>query len=180
MEEIETPTEKIVDQINEEAQEAKERWISWVALSTALLAVFAAVTALLAGNHANEAMIEQIQASDQWNYYQAKGIKASVLATRVEIAQALGKEAAAADREKLKQYGRDQEKISEKANELQHSSASHLAQHEILARGVTMFQVAIAIAAIAVLTRRPPFWFVGLAFGALGLVFLVWGLLPRR
>ena len=40
-----------------------------------------------------------------------------------------------------------------------------------------MFQVAIAIGAISVLTKRRGFWFVALAFGAFGVGFLVWGLI---
>jgi len=39
-----------------------------VALSTAILAVLAAIAGLLSGKHANEAMMNQIEASDQWNY----------------------------------------------------------------------------------------------------------------
>ena len=50
-----------------------------VALTAALLSVLAAITALFASHYANEAMIEQIQASDQWSFYQAKGIKSVVL-----------------------------------------------------------------------------------------------------
>ena len=39
-----------------------------------------------------------------------------------------------------------------------------------------MFQVAIAVAAISVLTKRRRFWFVCMAFGLVGLVLLVWGI----
>jgi hypothetical protein len=55
-------------------------------LSTAILAVLAAITGLLSGMHANEAMMDQIEASDQWNYYQAKSIKASVLDAKMSLA----------------------------------------------------------------------------------------------
>jgi hypothetical protein len=65
-EEIEDPTEKLHEAIQEEAREAREQWVLGVALSTAILAVLAAVSSLLAGHHSNEALIEQIQASDQW------------------------------------------------------------------------------------------------------------------
>jgi hypothetical protein len=44
-------------------------------LSTAILAVSAAIAGLLSGQHVNEAMMNQMKASDQWNYYQAKSIK---------------------------------------------------------------------------------------------------------
>ena len=50
-----------------------------IAISTALMAVFAAMASLLAGHHADEAVIEQIRASDQWAFYQAKGIKDEIL-----------------------------------------------------------------------------------------------------
>ena len=47
------------------------RWPSLAALSAAFFAVFAAISALLAGHDANEAMIEQIRGSDGYAYYQA-------------------------------------------------------------------------------------------------------------
>ena len=46
---------------------------------------------------------------------------------------------------------------------------------EIFARGVTMFQIAIAVAAISALTAKRRFWIVSLVFGAAGCVFLVLG-----
>ena len=79
MEEAEVPLEHLHEQVKESAEHSGEAWISWVALSTAILAVLAAIAGLLSGEHANEAMMNQIESSDQWNYYQAKGIKASVL-----------------------------------------------------------------------------------------------------
>src|SRR4051812_40332395 len=93
MEELDLHTEKVIEDINEGAEHAHERWISWVALSTALLAVGAAVCSLLAGDHANEALIDQIQASDQWGYYQAKKNRRVELETRIELLAALGKDA---------------------------------------------------------------------------------------
>ena len=65
------------------------------------------------------------------------------------------------------------------ANEKQHSAEAHLRRHVIFARAVTLFQIAIAIGAISALTNRRPFWFVSLAFGAGGILFLVQGWLAR-
>ena len=59
-----------------------------MALSTAILAVLAAIAGLLSGQHVNEVMMNQIEASDQWNYYQAKSIKASVLDAKMSLAGA--------------------------------------------------------------------------------------------
>lgn len=146
-----------------------------VALSSALLAGLAAICALMAGHHANEAMIEQIQSSDQWAFFQAKGIKAAVLGSKVELLEAEGKPVAEKDRQKLAEYKKEQDEIAAVAKHKQHESEGHLHRHVVFARGVTLFQIAIAIGAIAALTSRKSFWYVSLAFGAVGIWFLAQG-----
>jgi len=167
MEEAEVPLEQAHEHIHESAHHGPD-WISWVALSTALLAVLAAVAGLLSGSHANEAMMSQIETADQWNYYQAKGIKASVLSAKMALAATPD----AGDREKAERYEKEQEEIGEKAKEKQAEAKEHFHRHEIFARSVTMFQIAIAVAAISALTKKRRFWFVSLVFGLAGCVFL--------
>jgi len=179
MEDPEVPMEQVHEHIEHHAHEAKEPWVALVALSTAILAALAAVCSLLAGDHANEAMICQIQSSDQWNFYQAKGIKAGQLKSRMEILKALGHAPEKADEQKMVEYAQQQDEIKKEADAKQEEAASHLRQHIDLARGVTMFQIAIAIGAISVLTKRRAFWMLSLAFGALGILFLVQGLLAH-
>ncbi|HJT23208.1 MAG TPA: DUF4337 domain-containing protein [bacterium] len=176
-EEIEVPTEELHEHMEHGAEESRQRWILGVALSSAFLAAFAAVAALMAGYHANEAMMERIKASDQWSYYQAKGIKSAVLETKLDLLRSLKKSVLDKDEEKLKGYKEDQEKIGEEAKEDEKYSEEHLKHHETLAHSVTLFQVAIAVGAIAALTRRKPFWFVSLGFGAVGIVFFTLGFL---
>ena len=180
MEEIEVPLEKSQEHIHEAAHhEAHSRgggWIGQVALFSALVAVIAAIGALLAGQHANEAMVSEIRASDSWSFYQSKSVKASVLQTRVQLLADLGKPAHAEDEAKLEDYKKDQEEISEKAKHYEEESEHHLHVHETLAKSVTLFQVAIAISAISVLTRRRRFWYVGVVSGLAGLTFFILGL----
>lgn len=174
MEEAEVPLENLHEEIHHRAEHSGEAWISWVALSTAILAVLAAITGLLSGMHANEAMMSQIESSDQWAYYQAKGIKAAVLDAKVSLS---GTAATEEDKKKAERYQEEQKEIQEKATEKQTEAKSNFHQHETLARGVTMFQIAIAIAAISALTKKRRFWIVSLLFGIAGCVFLVLGLL---
>ena len=176
-EELEVPTEKLHESIHEEVEKSRERWVLMVALTTAILAVFAALSSLMAGHHANEALIEQIQAADHWAYYQAKGIKASVLESKMETISALGKQASVKDEEKFKEYKKEQKEIEEQAREKEKSSTSHLKAHNILARAVTVFQIAIAVAAISVLTRRKWLWYGSCCLGLTGLIFLLQELL---
>jgi hypothetical protein len=179
-EEIEVPTEHLHETLHEEAHghghgESPPSWVSQVALSAAVLAVTAAVAALLAGHHANEAMLEQMQATDQWALYQAKGIKGSLVANKLDIMEALGKPRED-ERKEVVRYKDEQKEIEDKAKELEHSSDQHMHRHLTFARGVTSYQVAIALSAIAVLSRKKVLWFLSLALGAVGTVFLVQGL----
>ena len=175
MEEIEVPLESLQEDIHHHAEHGGQSWLMQAALMSAVLAVFAAIAALLAGHYANEAMIEQLQSSNQWSYYQAKGIKASVLEVKKEVQMLLGKGVDERVEEKLNDYKKQQEEISEVATEKENESKAHLAQHQTLARSVTFFQIAIAITAIAVLARKKKFLLLSLCFGAVGIFFLIQG-----
>ncbi len=170
MEDPEVPTEHLHEEIMEHAGRGQS-WTLGVALSSAILASLAAVASLNAGHYANEAMITQIESANQWSYYQSKGLKESQLKSRIEILAALGKMTAESDQLKLDQYKIDKEEIQKNAERLEHEAKHDLRTHQVLARSVTLFQVAIAVGAISVLTKRRRFWLVSLAFGAVGLGF---------
>jgi len=176
MEEIEPPTEHLHEQVNEGAEHGRQSWMVWVALSTAMLAVLAAIASLFANQNSDEALVSQIKSSDQWSYYQAKGIKSLVLTSNSVILQAIGKPAITGNEEKIKENKAEQEQIKKVAEEFAAESGHHIAIHEVLAKAVTIFQIAIAISAITILTKRKPLWFFSLALTMLGIYFLITGL----
>jgi Na+-translocating ferredoxin:NAD+ oxidoreductase RnfD subunit len=167
MDEIENFSENIHEQSNEHAhhilEEGKEKWVLYVALTTAVIAVLAAITGLLAGDHADESMLAQIKSSDKWAFYQAKSIKTETINSSNKILLALDK--------------KEQAKIMEEAKDAQKESDMHVAKHKILARGVTLFQVAIAIGAISIITKRKILWVVSMGFACIGIFFLLQGTL---
>jgi hypothetical protein len=169
MEEAEVPLEHLHEQTHETAKHSGEKWISGVALSTAILAVLAAIASLLSGEHANEAMLNQIEASSQWSYYQAKSIKAAVLDAKMTFTGASDE----SDQAKRARYEKEQQEIKLEAEHKEAAAKSYFHKHEVFARGVTMFQIAIAIAAISALTKKRSFWLVSLVFGVIGCAFLV-------
>jgi hypothetical protein len=175
MEEAEVPLEPVQEHIHHAAAHSGERWISWVALSTAILAALAAIAGLLSGQHANEAMISQIESSDQWAYYQAKGVKAAILDAKMTLSGTPNDQ----DKSKAERYQEEQAEIQKEAKAKGTEAKAHFQRHETFARGVTMFQIAIAVAAISALTSKRRFWLVSLVFGAVGCVFLVLGLLAH-
>ena len=161
MEKIEVPTENLNEEMNEHAKEGK-RWSLYLAISTAFMAVLAAISGLMAGHYSNEALIEQIKASDQWAYYQAKGIKAEIAAF-----------SPLKDTILIEKYKTEQKSIKEIAEGFQRKSAVYLEGHVILSRAVTMFQIAIAVSAISILTGKRWLWYFAILIALAGLVFFI-------
>jgi len=176
MEEMEAPTEHLHENIKEGAEHGA-RWMTSVALSTAVLAVLAAIASLMANHNSDEAILTQIQASDQWAYYQAKSIKSTILESGNKVLAGMGKEVVAADAAKVKSNYADQEKIRRNAEKLGEESKAHVELHKTLSKAVTIFQIAIALSAITILSRRKELWYVSLVLSLGGLYYLVSGVL---
>lgn len=173
-----TPIEKVHDDLHEQAHESKERWILGVALTAALLAAMAAVANSFSAHHESHGVLDQIQASDQWTYYQAKGIKGAIQEERAENLRDFGKnDLALAAENKAREYGYEQYDIKSKATEFENASKQHMRLHSIYANGVTFAQIAIAISAISVLSKRKTFWYVGIVFGCIALSFVIRGII---
>lgn len=185
---IEVDTDKLHEAIKEELEQEGSTLIKRIALTTALLAALAAVAALLAGGTINEALLLknasthlQAQASDQWAYYQAKGIKAAMQDTITAIWTATGQPVPASVVEQQQRYLKEQEEIKKEATQFEQerdvksTEADHLIhRHHAFARAVTLFQVAIALGAVAALTHMGKVWLLSIATGLVGLVlFLV-------
>ena len=179
MEEMEDPTEKLkeINEAAEEMYEKKERWTLHVALSTAVIAVLAAIAGLIGNHHANEAMLDQIKASDSWSHYQAKGIKSEIAGVATQILTAMGKPVEGDLKEKNERYEKEKAEIKKEADEETESSELHMRKHVQFAYSVTIFQIAIAISAISILTRRKAMWYACLLLSAVGCIFLIVGFL---
>jgi hypothetical protein len=153
-----------------------------VALTTALLAALGAGASLLAGDTVNEALVLkteasrfQSEASDQWAFYQAKGIKEQVQTSAAASWEAAGKTVPPAIDASIKKYAAEQVEIEHAAREKEHerdqASATAdglLLRHRHFADSVAFIQVAIALGAVAALTQNRIVWFGSLALGLLG------------
>jgi len=177
MSEQEDSTESLHEKIHEEAHQShgdpKSKWILSVALFTALVSVLAAITGMLSAHHENESLLAQMRASDQWNYYQAKGIKAEIVSAAEKTGN--GEKTSEIAKARIEKYKTDQEEIKKSAEAFEKETEEHLARHVNLARGVTLFQIAIAISAISILTRRKFFWYIGITFASAAVFFMIQG-----
>lgn len=149
------------------------RWITAAATTAAILAAFAAAAGALATRHLTQSMLIRIRANDDWNYYQAKSIKSSLLDAKIYSAQLSKAEPRKSDLAKKEQYAKDMPEIQASAKAFEKLSREHLETHETFEGSATMFHIAIAIVAVAVVARRKEFWMISMAGGAVGLFFLV-------
>jgi hypothetical protein len=156
-------------------------WILWLSLSTAIIAVLAAIASLQSGSYANEAIVQkddavlhQSKADDAWAYYQAKGVKSAVYSMQADPRWQAEAEKEKKEQKEIQAQAQEEERMVAERDE---SSERSLHVHHQFAKSVTIFQVAIALAAIAALTRRKSMWWVSLAVGAAGGAFFVLGFL---
>ena len=124
----EVDTDKLHEAIHEELEHDGGMFLKGIALSTAILAACAAIASLRAGATVNEALVLktestrlQAEASDQWTYYQAKGLKAAVQEASAASFVAAGKEPPAKYAEEQKRYKDEQVEISRQAKEKEHA-----------------------------------------------------------
>ncbi|MEO6209018.1 MAG: DUF4337 family protein [Gemmatimonadaceae bacterium] len=193
-EEIEIDTDKLRETIDDEIEKEEKggsRLIRSIALSTALLAALAAIASLEAGATVNEALVLktestrlQSQASDQWAYYQAKGIKAAVVQSSAASWVAVGKAPPSDIATQIAHYAAQQDSIRNQAKELEaerdtksHEADALLERHHHYAGAVALFQVAIALGAIAALTRVRVVWVGSMVVGGAGLALGLVGIL---
>jgi hypothetical protein len=156
--------------------------IRQIALTTALLAALGAVAALKSGDTVNRALVLkteagrfQAEASDQWAYYQAKGIKGHVVETSRAVWLAAGKTPPPDIDASVKKYAADQKDIEKAAREKERArdEASREAdelfeRHHQFANSVAFIQVAIALGAVAALSQARLVWYGSLVIGVIG------------
>ena len=181
----EIDTDKLHEMIHDQVEREGSTLLKAIALTTALLAAVAAIAALRAGATVNEALVLkteaarlQAEASNQWTYYQAKGIKAAVQEASRAAWLASGKTPPVAHEETTKRYAAEQAEIQKEAQtkeqerDAKSTEADHLLhRHHGFANTVAIFQVAIALGAVAALTRNRLLWLGSLALGLAGAAF---------
>jgi hypothetical protein len=186
-EEPEVETEKLHEAIHEELEREGGSLLKRIAFTTAVLAAFAAVASLRAGGTVNEALVlrsdatrYQAQASDQWAYYQAKGIKKAITEASAATWRAAGRTPPAELDQQAAKYTAEQDSIQKAARALEtrrddatHEADHLLHRHHRFADAVALFQVAIALGAVAALTRQHAVWFASMLVGVGGVVMYV-------
>ncbi len=155
--------------------------IAQIAVITAIIATVGAIFSYMggatqanAGLYKNNASIKKTEASNQWNFFQAKSTKQSL----AELARDLAPEdKKVAYQGKIERYEKEKneiklvaEKLEGEATTWDKSSDEQMHQHHRWAQATTVLQVSIALAAIALLTRKKWLEYGMFALAGVGLV----------
>ena len=139
--------------------------INHIAMFTAIIATIGAIfgymggaTQANAGLYKNNAAIKKTEASNQWNYFQSKSTKQSL----AEFARDMSPDdRRQAWQDKVSRYDKEKaeiqlvaQKLEEESHEWDKKSDAQLHQHHRWAQATTALQVSIALAAMALLTRK--------------------------
>jgi hypothetical protein len=156
--------------------------INQIAMFTAIIATVGAIFAYMggatqanAGLYKNNAALKKTEASNQWNYFQAKSTKQSLAEVSRDLTTVEGDKAKYMA--KIDRYEKEKgeikvaaEKLEAEATQWDKSSDVQMHQHHRWAQATTVLQIAIALAAIALLTKKKWVEYAMFAAGGTGAV----------
>ena len=153
------------------------RWEGWVALTSSLLAVLSAITALYATFASDKASIAESQETVVAAY--ASGAEATyhVLRVKIDMLKALGKPVEPEDEAALREGELKVKQYREKTRASNRTGGYEFKTHDQLTIAVALFQVTILLGGLAVVVQRPKLWMFGLCFTVAGVWFMGRGLI---
>jgi len=171
-------------------EEKKELWLNFVALTTVLFAVCATLSTFKSGGYSTKSVISQEQATDQWNFFQAKSIRESLHVLQKENLEiqlsllnkegnpdALKKyqEAIAKTEKNIAKYEQQKKDIEAAARTFESARDSAQKYGRPFGLAVIFFQIAILLCSISALFKRKPLWYIAIGIGAIGLLYFADG-----
>jgi hypothetical protein len=167
----------------------KDRWTQWVALTTTVLAVCAAISALKGGGYSTRVQLSTTQEANLWSYFQSKSIKQHAIelhrdhleVVRLEVrtpeAQRLVDERLTRARAEIARYDHEKNDIKAQAEGAQKAEDGLKRHGAAFGLAVMLLQIAIMLSSIGALMKKPMMWAIGLLFGGVGLVYMANGFL---
>ncbi len=167
------------------AEEKKEPWLNYLALSTVVLAVCATLATFKGGGFSTRSVLSQTQASDQWAYFQAKSLKGYLYELQEDKLQLELKALRAKDSipvigeyekkiaeysAKVKKYEEERTAIQKEARKFESIRDNAQKHGQAFGIAVIFLQIAILLSSIAALMKKKYVWVLGLAIGVCGIV----------
>ncbi|HVN49405.1 MAG TPA: DUF4337 domain-containing protein, partial [Bacteroidota bacterium] len=168
------------------AEEKKEAWLNYLALSSVIIAVCATLSTFRGGSYSTRTMLSQTQASDQWAFYQAKSLKSNMYEIQMqELERQLTLLPAKAPaglkhsyevriedyKKRISRYDEERSQIEKEARKLETIRDEAMKHGQWFGIGVIFFQVAILLSSIAAIMKKKIVWYLGMIVSMGGLIF---------
>ena len=174
------------------AEEKKEKWMTYLALSTVIVAVCATFSTFKGGGYSTKSLMNQQRASDQWSFFQSKSIKSYLFDMQKENLElqydalkrdkSISKEKIEtykkkidAYKEKLKGYDKEKQEIKKNAEGFEKERDEAKKHGEKFGMAVIFLQISILLSSIAALMKKKYIWVCGLIVGVFGIVYFLNG-----
>jgi hypothetical protein len=171
------------------AESQDPRWLKWVAVSTTIFAVSAAIASVKSGGFSGRVGVLTTREANAWNFFQAKSLKQHIFEAQRDTFQ-LAQKANTAPAgqaflaEKLAEYEREIARYEAERDEIKTQAEGYAKEQEALkghqsqlGLAVMLLQIAIMMSSVSTLVKQQGLWLAGLAMGLGGLAALVAGLL---
>ncbi len=171
------------------ADEKKEPWLNYLALTTIIFAVAATLSTFKGGGFSTRSVLSQEQASNKWAYYQSKSLKSYLYETqkdmleidilRIAKNETLAKTACLkkiAEYEKsIKRYEKEKAEIKKNAENFEIQRDDAQSHSKVFGMAVIFLQISILLSSIAALIKRKYIWYIASATGVIGLLYFADG-----
>lgn len=160
------------EELAENTEHAKAPFDRKVAASMAIIAAALAVVSVFGQLFANEELLKQAKASDQWAYYQAKSIRRYESDIAKDLFKSQTGESSAKGVEKytanMERYQKESEEIQSEAQNLEKESEFKGRQALRMHMGEIFLEIGIVFASLAILAKRNMIWITALVSAAVG------------
>jgi len=173
----------------EKADKEKAKWLNYLSITTILIALCATLSTYMGGNHSSQSMQSQIQASDQWAFFQSKSIKEYLYEVQTDNLQTqllTVQPGSASDSIKkhiseythnIDKYKTEKEQISKEAKRLEAIRDDSQKHGNAFGLAVVFLEVSILLSSIAALIKIKPIWYLSMLPGLIGIVCFLNGFL---
>ncbi len=166
-----------VEELHEHAEHGHNPGMARVSFTMALLAVLVAVVMVLGHRSHTEEILLQNRVTDEWAYYQAKNLRRNnleALRDLMGVLQGKDPEKAEAVEKKFEasiaKYADDQKEIEHEARALESELQQMGRRADRFDIGEVLLEIGLVITSITLLTGKRTFWYIGIGFGAAGIV----------
>jgi uncharacterized protein DUF4337 len=160
-----------------EIPEAKDPFDKRVALTIAIIAICLSFVANMGDNSKTSAILKTSEASDQWNYFQAKSTKAQLSAMHGDLIMRLSSDERSDDaRNRAVQLGKDAQRYDVEKGEIKKQAEALVAEarhfsaiNDRCDQSALLLQIAVIVCSVAILGQSHKFWWAGIAVGIAGI-----------